>query len=100
MTSRLILSFIRIHFPQQKISLQFCFAIFISIALLFFSSCHPNKKEAEEKKEIAKTNLIPQFNPDSSYQFVQAQVDFGPRIPNTKQHEECVQYLIDKFKSY
>ena len=32
---------------------------------------------------------------DSSYQFVQMQVDFGPRIPETEAHRLCGDQLIE-----
>jgi hypothetical protein len=42
----------------------------------------------------------PVFNGDSAYAFVKAQVDFGPRIPDTKAHTACYQYFQAKLKSY
>ncbi|MEO8149245.1 MAG: M28 family peptidase [Bacteroidia bacterium] len=44
--------------------------------------------------------IVPQFNQDSSYAYVKAQVDFGPRIPGTKSHEQCAEYLTSKMKTY
>jgi Zn-dependent M28 family amino/carboxypeptidase len=44
--------------------------------------------------------VIPQFNEDSAYQFIQRQVDFGPRIPNTKAHEKAGDYLVNVLQSY
>lgn len=35
----------------------------------------------------------PVFNADSAYQYVQNQVDFGPRVPNTEAHKKCGDYL-------
>lgn len=43
---------------------------------------------------------VPEFDADSAYQYVQAQVDFGPRVPNTKGHVACGQYLADKLEAY
>jgi hypothetical protein len=37
--------------------------------------------------------VSPDFNPDSAYSFVEKQVSFGPRIPNTSQHTACGNYL-------
>jgi len=41
----------------------------------------------------------PDFDADSAYNYVQAQVDFGPRVPNTKQHVTCGEYLAKKLAS-
>lgn len=37
---------------------------------------------------------------DSSYHFVQRQVDFGPRIPETEPHKLCGDYLIEVLNKY
>lgn len=43
---------------------------------------------------------VPEFNSDSAYAFIQAQVDFGPRVPNTYGHVETRKYLENKFRQY
>ena len=39
----------------------------------------------------------PAFNSDSSYSYVSRQVAFGPRVPNTKAHLDCGEYLARFF---
>jgi len=46
------------------------------------------------------TALAPAFNADSAYFFIQKQVDFGPRVPNTAAHDSCAQWLRHKLDSY
>jgi hypothetical protein len=46
------------------------------------------------------TVTAPSFNEDSALQFVQKQVDFGARIPNSKAHQQCGDYLINTLKQY
>ncbi len=43
---------------------------------------------------------ITTFNADSAYRFVQEQVDFGPRVPNTATHLACAEYLKNKLIQY
>lgn len=43
---------------------------------------------------------IPDFNSDSAYLYVKEQCDFGPRVPNTKAHDACAEYIISKFRKY
>lgn len=43
--------------------------------------------------------VIPVFNADSAFNFIAKQVSFGPRVPGTKAHGECANYLADFFKS-
>lgn len=40
------------------------------------------------------------FNEDSAYQFIKMQMSFGNRIPNTKGHKACGDYLISTLKRY
>lgn len=42
----------------------------------------------------------PEFNADSAYSFIEKQVSFGPRVPNTKEHVACAKYLSNKLRSY
>lgn len=42
----------------------------------------------------------PTFNADSAYSFVAKQVAFGPRVPNTKAHEQTGDYLVATLKEY
>ncbi len=37
---------------------------------------------------------VPAFDSDSCYAFVKAQTDFGARVPNTKAHVQCGDYLV------
>lgn len=43
---------------------------------------------------------IPTFNEDSAYNFVEKQVSFGPRVPNSIAHRKCGNYIVAKFKEY
>jgi len=40
------------------------------------------------------------FDKDSAYNFIDKQVSFGPRVPNTLAHDSCANYLINKLKSF
>lgn len=40
------------------------------------------------------------FNADSAYAFINKQMDFGPRVPNSKEHKACGDYLIATMKTY
>ena len=48
----------------------------------------------------AETVDIPDFNEDSAYHFIDKQVSFGPRVPNTEGHEKCGDYLYEKLSEY
>lgn len=76
--------------------------IMLSAFLLFFTiSCGSNKKASgtSEQTESASVN-VPQFDADSAYLYIQKQVDFGPRVPNTKEHVACGNYLAEQLKAF
>jgi glutaminyl-peptide cyclotransferase len=80
---------------------NFFFSIFI---LLFISSCGNEKDQPKEIVTVPQPEVkrvpTPDFNADSAYSYVKAQVDFGPRIPGTKAHANCADFLTAKLKSF
>ena len=77
------------------------FIFLLLILVLVVSACSDSgtRKVTSHKKQ---TTLIkaPAFNADSAYYFVQKQVDFGPRVPNTAAHRNAADYFVETFKSY
>ena len=61
-----------------------------------------NKSESTETAETQPVELLPApvFNADSAYHFVDKQVSFGPRVPNTASHRACAAWLKATLKSY
>lgn len=53
-----------------------------------------------EKVTTVSAVEVPKFDADSAYTFVQKQVDFGPRVPNSEAHRKTAEYLEKKLKSY
>jgi len=77
----------------------------LSLLLLSFLwvSCNqqPGSKAAQTETARPKSTVkIPDFNSDSAYESVRAQLAFGPRVPNTPAHVKCANYLISKMKTY
>jgi glutaminyl-peptide cyclotransferase len=74
------------------------------VSLLTFA-CNNGPKPASvevvdtTRNEDKKPNIHLDFNEDSAYQYVKAQVDFGPRVPGTKGHLNCYNYLLSHLKS-
>ena len=76
-----------------------------SLILIYAASvtaCGSSKKSdtSVSKEETTGNVQAPVFNADSAYSYVKAQVDFGPRVPNTKSHKECGDYLALKLESF
>lgn len=75
----------------------------IAIFSILFAaiSCSTNSgKNAEKTEETATPVEVPTFNADSAYAYIQAQVNFGPRIPNTQAHVEAGNYLATKLAEF
>lgn len=43
---------------------------------------------------------VPNFNADTAYQFVERQVAFGPRNPNSEGHQQTLHYLSSKLEMF
>jgi len=74
--------------------------IALFFTFVFFACERANKKVAMENEKKVEKITVPSFNRDSAYQFIKKQVGFGPRVPGTRPHYACGDYLVEKFKSY
>ena len=45
-------------------------------------------------------NIVPAFSADSAFSFIEAQINFGPRVPNTPEHTAAAAWKIAKLLSY
>ncbi len=68
--------------------------------LLLGIACSSPEKKAESKLDVPVAKPYPKFNPDSAYTFIQKQVDFGPRVPETPGHAATKAWIIEKLKGY
>ncbi len=70
-----------------------------SLMLCSCLSCG-NKNKPADGEDSNVSVQVPEFDADSAYHYVQAQVDFGPRMPNTPQHVACGDYLAGKLEAF
>jgi len=79
-------------------------SIFFIVSLLLFSNCSCNddsqQTDTAVSEDTEKTVSVPNFNRDSAYAYVQQQVDFGPRVPETAEHAACAYWLKGKFEEF
>jgi hypothetical protein len=73
----------------------------IPCALLLFIlfSCSSNKEKLAAPEKTSPILNVPVFSGDSAYFFVQKQVAFGPRIPNSTSHQKTGDFLLDQLKA-
>lgn len=78
------------NFKSFLLLFSFCFLV------LFSCKKEPKKQETHTLPSIER----PSFNADSAYQFVQHQVNFGPRVPESEAHLKAVNWLVEKLGTY
>ena len=61
------------------------------------NACSVEKDKLSEQLTQIK---VPEFNADTAYYFVEKQVSFGPRIPNSQAHRMAGDYLVNQLKIY
>lgn len=81
------------------IKLKQAFVIVIVGSFLFGCTGGGGDKN-QEVKQPAREIKVPGFNRDSAYFFVNKQVEFGPRVPNSKSHRNAGDYLVNKFREF
>lgn len=67
------------------------------------TSCGHAKSEQNSAISKADTSVmtdIPDFDADSAYAFIDAQVAFGPRVPGTPAHEKCENYIVSSLQKF
>ena len=74
----------------------------IAIVAILYSCAGENEQNHQSKstEKPVETISIPDFNADSAYIYVSNQVAFGPRVPNTKEHQQCADYLFQSLQSF
>jgi len=71
------------------------------ISLLIFTwACTAPEKKAEVLEDTLAAKPYPAFSADSAYAFVQKQVDFGPRVPETPGHAATKAWILAKLEGY
>lgn len=83
--------------------MRYFYALLSIIAIVAFTSCKQKTTQTAsetEKSETAQTIKAADFNADSAYYFVNEQVKFGPRVPNSKSQIKCAEWLETTLKKY
>ncbi len=83
-------------------NMKLLIAAFLSLSIVGVS-CKNQDEDADETSEQHTTGTEinkPDFQPDSAYSFIEQQVNFGPRVPGTKEHRECAAWLQQKLTAF
>lgn len=80
-----------------------CAAVLAGAAILATSAgCRPGHASADsaDSADTAVYDPAMTFDADSAYGHLAAQVGLGPRVPGTRGHDRCRQYLLDALGRY
>lgn len=72
----------------------------VVLAVNLLLSCTTKDSSEQTTEQSTPMAAAPTFNADSAYNFVAKQVSFGPRVPNTKAHEQTGDYLVATLKKF
>ncbi|WP_235291595.1 M28 family peptidase [Portibacter lacus] len=73
------------------------FLLIIGFAMF---SCKSDPKPQTVETKLKARAKVPVFNIDSSFSYLEKQLDFGFRIPGTAEHEATKDWLVAKFKEF
>ncbi len=73
----------------------------IMLGVFLLKSCAPEGTDkGGQVKPPPALPPAPQFDPDSAFAFVKAQVDFGPRVPGSPAHKACADWMVSSLKKF
>ena len=78
------------------------FKIIYSILAMVLMSCGQTSKPTTTTSQLTAQadQSNPFFNADSAYNYIETQVSFGPRVPNSAAHRACGNYLANQLKLF
>lgn len=72
----------------------------IASTLVLVSCGSTTARKAPSAEAVPAAVVVPIFDGDSAYNFVDKQVAFGPRVPNSESHRKCGDWLEETLRGY
>lgn len=70
---------------------------FLIFCLVLFESCGEQTANLQFERQGRE---VPAFDSGNAYNFIEDQVAFGPRVPNSEAHAETKDYLVSQLKEF
>lgn len=78
--------------------------LFVLPLIVLLSSCDWFKSTKNDNPptdpQLPALAATPAFDSDSAFAYVKAQVDFGPRIPNSTAHDKCADWMAGQLRKW
>ena len=76
------------------------FSMLIASGLLLANCKTSENQTTTDSTETQQEVKVPIFNEQNAYAYVQKQVDFGPRLPNSPAQEQCADFLHQELSKF
>lgn len=75
-------------------------AIYIFLMLAVIAGCKSDSTSTTDTKPVSVQPIkVPPFSGDEAYKLIEKQLSFGHRVPGTKEHEACKDWMVEELKS-
>jgi Zn-dependent M28 family amino/carboxypeptidase len=80
--------------------------LYLLVFLALLAGCQEDagKKPVKETPVAPKVDLpdlpVPDFSAERAFQYIEKQLSFGPRVPNTGAHASCANWLMEEFSAH
>lgn len=77
-------------------------SLFLMVLATSFIACTPPEKKSDPQtpRSTPKPAALPNFSGTNAFEYLKKQVAFGPRNPNSKSHQACLDYLEQTLRQF
>jgi hypothetical protein len=85
---------------MSRLKISLFYLLVYGINLISCGDTQPKEEVVETPTNKISLEGLPKFNADSAYAYVQTQVAFGPRVPNSPGYIKCGDWYVSFLKKY
>ena len=78
---------------------KYCLISFLLAISFSFFACKEDPAPVSQRDKVVPVK-VPAINADSAKFYLEQQLTFGPRVPGTREHIECKDWLVSIFKNF
>ena len=70
------------------------------LVMVLAAGCKGRTQQAVKRTDTIALAPCPRFVADSAMASIRTQCHFGPRVTGSEAHQQCMEYIVDKFRQY